>query len=375
MAATALAVGGLAIASVPGAPAGAAATCDAGTIVVSNNVDSGSGSLRQAFADATTANGGTICIDTSVVTAPITLGGSALSYTGTGNLTVLGNGAFIDGNDASAVISVSTGSTLEIDDLTVTGGNSGSGAGVRNGGAGDVKIVRSEIAGNTASGFGAGVSAWGVTVVDSTISNNTVTNGDSAGISADHATVINSTITGNSASTNGGGISVFGAVTLVYSTVVGNTSPLGANVYTFDEASSDLQSFGSVVTNPLGGGDNCAISGGTSHGYNYSDDSSCGFTATGDVQDGADPQLNSLDNNGGPTETMAPLYRSSPLVDAIPVANCQDDGASGVTSDQRGVTRPQGSGCDIGAVEDEFVPPLAPLTPAAPVGVQPLFTG
>jgi hypothetical protein len=39
------------------------------------------------------------------------------------------------------------------------------------------------------------------------------------------------------------------------------------------------------------------------------------------------------------------------------------------------VTRPQGTGCDIGAVEVEVVVPPVPPTPPTPVAVVPRFTG
>jgi hypothetical protein len=51
---------------------------------------------------------------------------------------------------------------------------------------------------------------------------------------------------------------------------------------------------------------------------------------------------------------------TSPLLDAVPAASCQADGASAVTTDQRGVTRPQGTGCDIGAVEVAVAVPVDP---------------
>ena len=105
----------------------------------------------------------------------------------------------------------------------------------------------------------------------------------------------------------------------------------------------------------------------SSHGFNFSDDSSCGFgnTDEGDRQNAGSPGVGALAANGGPTQTMLP-QTGSPLIDAVPIAQCQLDGASGITRDQRGVTRPQGSGCDIGSVE---------VVPTQPVPVSPSFTG
>ena len=59
----------------------------------------------------------------------------------------------------------------------------------------------------------------------------------------------------------------------------------------------------------------------------------------------ADPLLQPLADNGGPTQTRA-IGPSSPALDAVPIngGNCAD-------ADQRGVTRPRVSGCDSGAFE------------------------
>ncbi|HEY7282248.1 MAG TPA: choice-of-anchor Q domain-containing protein [Actinomycetota bacterium] len=71
----------------------------------------------------------------------------------------------------------------------------------------------------------------------------------------------------------------------------------------------------------------------------------CGFTKKPtDKVNIANPQLGPLHMNGGHTRTIA-LLVGSPALDWIPAAQC------GVAADQRGVHRPQGPRCDVGAYE------------------------
>src|SRR5207244_8187426 len=56
-----------------------------------------------------------------------------------------------------------------------------------------------------------------------------------------------------------------------------------------------------------------------------------------------DPKLGPLQNNGGPTKTQA-LGSGSAAIDGVPTI-----AASCPATDQRGVSRPQGGQCDIGA--------------------------
>jgi hypothetical protein len=114
-------------------------------------------------------------------------------------------------------------------------------------------------------------------------------------------------------------------------------------------SSSTLTIAGSIVAgNPNG---SCSsIPGATQNpvdgGYNLTDDSSCGFHQASDLLN-TNPQLRTLGNYGGPTQTMA-LSITSPAIDAIPTS-------SGVcpSTDQRGATRAADgeSSCDIGAYE------------------------
>jgi hypothetical protein len=240
-------------------------------------------------------------------------------------------------------------------------------------------VVRSTISGNTnssatGSAVGGGVNVGGhdLTVTNSTIANNTnsgVTTNSGGGIFQDPPGVLSTT---NPRHPPGPGAqAALFTTTLVYSTVTGNTAATGANI-TADE----LISFGSVVAHPSGSA-NCSLTLTTvTHGYNFADDTSCGLTDPTDHQAaGADPMLAGLAKNGGPAPTQLPLP-GSPLIDAIPVASCQADGASGITTDERGITRPQGAGCDIGAVEVAVQPPAAAVQPPpAPIVVTPRFTG
>jgi hypothetical protein len=93
----------------------------------------------------------------------------------------------------------------------------------------------------------------------------------------------------------------------------------------------------------------------TSLGHNLeTGGNTCGLDQPSDMVD-TDPKLGPLQDNGGPTLTMA-LAHGTPAVDAA-------DPACGVPVDQRGITRPQGAHCDIGAFELQMPPSPLPLPP------------
>ena len=140
----------------------------------------------------------------------------------------------------------------------------------------------------------------------------------------------------------------FGTSILTHVTLVANSATKGAG------AGSDFPSLGggiylgsgnvyvrnSILSSNAPGG-NCA---GTlmDEGRNLSSDATCAFSAPGSLNN-TDPLLWPLGAYGGPTLTLA-LRPGSPAIDAANPAFC-------LPTDQRGVPRPQGAGCDIGAVE------------------------
>ncbi len=90
-----------------------------------------------------------------------------------------------------------------------------------------------------------------------------------------------------------------------------------------------------------------------SRGHNLVGDG-CLCTTTGDlvgtVSEPIDPLLGELRDNGGPTLTHA-LLPGSPAIDAGNPAPPGTVGTACPATAQRGVARPQGPRCDIGAFE------------------------
>ena len=78
-------------------------------------------------------------------------------------------------------------------------------------------------------------------------------------------------------------------------------------------------------------------------GTNVFTDGTCYPVASDQIV--GDAGIGVLADNGGPTLTHA-LLAGSPAIDAADSAACP-------ATDQRGVTRPQGAACDVGAYEYE----------------------
>jgi hypothetical protein len=95
-----------------------------------------------------------------------------------------------------------------------------------------------------------------------------------------------------------------------------------------------------ILANSVSGG-NCfgILSDG---GHNISSDATCKFSAAGSLNS-TDPVLGPFGSYGGSTATI-PLLYGSPAIDAGASAACP-------AIDQRGISRPYGNSCDIGAFE------------------------
>ena len=325
-------------------------------------------SLREAITAANTDTAVDACTtgagadSISVPAGTITLGSQLPAVTTT--ITITGSGAANTILQANAnpdtatyrVLEVTSFGNLTLDGLTVQHGRcfftcSGfrtEGGGIFN--AGTLTVTNSTFSGNSADGSGGAIfnGVGTLTITNSTFS------GNSAGIGGalrnnGIASVTNSTFAGNSA-IRGGAIrhsaGFADVLTVISSTFSGNSATDNTAGIANDTAVNTFHMSNTIIANSLSGGD--CNSAPATNVNNLIEDGSCSPALSGD------PNLGPLQDNGGPTQTMA-LLSGSPAIDA------GDDTACPAT-DQRGITRPQGPHCDIGAFELEQTADTTPPT-------------
>jgi CSLREA domain-containing protein len=244
-------------------------------------------------------------------------------------------------------------SAVELSHLVITGGfATSSGGGVRAGGA--LTLRDSEIVGNSTSIFGGGLSfcCGSATIVGTTFENNTAQI-DGGGIinlvvsSGERTQLINSTVVGNSAPIGGGVMIVsVGSFDLINSTIADNTSVPGFGSGVALDGANSVRFSNTLLSNNTCGGFFPIPQ--MTNGHNMEGPSSTCFPPGTDQTGVTDLGLGPLDDHGGPTRTM-PLLPGSPALDSALLTDCP-------MADQRGVGRPQGVGCDVGAFEREVVP-------------------
>lgn len=336
-----------------------------------------------------------------------------------GNLTIEGNGHTLNRNSSALefrVLYIVTG-TVNIDHLTISGGNSGPGHG---GGiyvdSGMVILTNCTVSGNSVeyggSYYGGGIyvdsgtvtltncavldnrADWGggiynssgtltltsctvsdnraeyaggicsssgtLTLTNCTVSGNEALNG--AGVyNSSTVTLTNCTVSNNAATLEAGGIYNSGTLTLSNCTVSTNSAAQGAGISNFGNmtlirsmvSGNSGGSYGGAEIFQYGGNTTADSNNVFGHSGLTTAQALDGFVPGGtDVtctSDGSNTALGSILNasladNGGPTQTHA-LVAGSPAIDIA---------STGPATDQRGISRPQGSGVDAGAYE--FVP-------------------
>jgi CSLREA domain-containing protein len=384
----------------PGAAFSVDSTADAVDMTPGDGICAAAGgacTLRAAIQESNALSGTSHVITVPAGTFTMTIPGRGETAGATGDFNIhgyvriTGAGAaatILDGAGVDRLFEASSGG-LSLADLTIQNGNPGNGFGGGilitgpnliltraivtsnttgfNGGGlairlGTLIVTQSTIALNTAGSFSGGLYLSSVTaaVVRTAITGNTATHvGGGVGVSSladpsyagapSTVSIGNTTISGNSSSSGGAlYLPCCNTVELSNDTIAANSSGSNAAVEIY---SAQVQVRNTIISGNTGGSaPNCLVYVAgtlTSLGNNLEfPGTSCGFSLPSDRR--ADPMLGALASNGGPTQTHA-IAVGSPAVGAGADAACSATPVSGV--DQRGVTRPKGAHCDIGAYE------------------------
>jgi hypothetical protein len=241
---------------------------------------------------------------------------------GAGNSDASGGGLDISGGSLALRTSTLDRNTASAANGTTTAQGGGLAT------TGDLALSRSTVSRNRASAAGT-VLGGGLTVLNA----------------GKAAALTNSTIARNKAlgsPARGGGIDTFGDLDVTSSTVVGNSATIGGGIY------RELQTTTLLATLVAGNSaaDSPQCSGPLqSGGWNLiSSTTQCVINEKKSDRYDRPARIGKLGDHGGPTETV-PIGNKSPAKNAIPGASCP------VGRDQRGIRRPQGRRCDIGAFE------------------------
>jgi predicted outer membrane repeat protein len=326
-------------------------------IILSGDIGTVSDNNDNSYHVVTGAAGATL--DGFTITAGKANGSGSLSYGGgmynSGVSPALTDVTFSSNSATSGGgMSNNSGSSPTLTDVTFSGNSAGFGGGMYNEYQSSPNLTNVTFSGNSANFDGAGMdntSGSSPTLTNVTFSDNvanrwaglgggmnnissspTLTNVTFSGNSADYGggmnnissspTLTNVTFSGNSASGGGGAIENSGSTATIRNTVFwGNTAPSGAQIQSGSGDSSSVSD--SIVQGGYAGGTNIIT---------------------------ADPNLGTLGNYGGLTQTI-PLQAGSSAIDATS-SNCP-------TTDQRGVLRSNPT-CDIGAYEVQTILLAAP---------------
>jgi 1-phosphatidylinositol phosphodiesterase len=318
---------------------------DIGAVEVQQSVvrltdNAGNGSLRQVLTDvdasgivtfAPSLSGQTITLNSelAVLRSPVVVHGGGLPA-----------GVTVAGSGGSRILSVPAGVTVELRDLTFTGGTGGGTDMPQHGGAlfnrGALTLRRCTFAGNSTSYGGVLFNDFtGALVLDQC------------------------TLSGNSAIAEAGAIYHRGVSMLVHHcTISGNQAPAFGAIYNDDSIPVSLNNTILAGNTGSNGADLHNRGTLTRIGANLL----AGYvqfgvgSSTGPAAITSTPLLAALGNYGGPTQTMPPLP-GSPAIDGC-------IGGTSFATDQRGKPRIVGAFADIGAVEGVFNPafPLINVT-------------
>ena len=243
------------------------------------------------------------------------------------------SGSYFSGNSAEWGGAIHNWEELSISDSIFSDNLAGWGGAIHN--YNELSISDSAFSHNSADTGGA-INNWGnLSIINSTFSDNSADGlGGTIANLVGKLSIVSSTFSGNSAD-DGGAISNGRELSIVSSTFSGNSADLGGAILNWKDGK--LSMVNSIIAGR--GEDACESRGELKRNINnFIQDGTCSPAFEGD------PKLGELVMPEDGSPAYFPLLAGSPAIDAADDDYCP-------ATDQIGTTRPQGAGCDIGAIE------------------------
>ncbi|MFN8530808.1 MAG: choice-of-anchor Q domain-containing protein [Anaerolineae bacterium] len=341
-----------------GATTSSTATIPANDFVVTTLNDSGDGSLRQAITNANNIAGSDTITFTAAANGTIAYLSDMPNIVST--ITIIGNSpanTILSGNGARRVLTLATGNTLNVSNLTIRDGSNSLGGGIYAGGI--LNVFNVYFINNVASSVGGAIFYDGTSL---SISNSIFHDNRSLSVSfgggairasnnnggSVTGTLTNNLFYNNTSSNSAGALYLrAGTYTVTNNTLTNNTSTNGS--ITYESATVNLRN--SILANSSSS--DCSSAGGTINVQNsLIEDGSCGVTSGVNGNLTGDPAL-----NGDFTLSAASIAINAGNNALIPV---------GVTTDLAGNARIQQTTVDMGAYESTltFLPTVT-ISPAS----------
>ena len=275
----------------------------------------------------------------------------------TSEITIEGGGYTISGDNRYRIF-YNDGGALTINDLTMTKGQVENKGGAIVNWKGTLAISGSRFIRNSANWGGAIDNDGELSISNSVFNGNSTDDGGGAISNAGELNIINSSFSGNSASW-GGAIRNWRGLSITSSTFSDNWADEGGAVVNWGELSITNSTFsgnwaglaGGAIANWIPGelsiinsiivsnSENACVSNGLKQNiHNFIQDGSCNSAFSGD------PKLGALVVPADGSPAYFPLLADSRAIDAADGDHCP-------VTDQIGTARPQGAGCDLGAIE------------------------
>jgi hypothetical protein len=251
---------------------------------------------------------------------------------------------------------ISNRGTLTVSGCTLSGNNAAFGGGIYN--RGTLTMSGCTLSGNHSTGAGGGMANYHMATLTNCTLNNNSAGGGGGGIVDPYGamTVTNCTFSNNSAHLSGGALNISQSATLINCTLSLNSATTGGGIWVNPARGGGVLN----LANTIVAGNTASVSGPDVSGAVATADHDLVGDATGSsgivngsggniVGGNGHPVINAdlgpLQNNGGPTQTMA-FLAGSPAID-------QADNSKAPATDERGIKRLDVSGetTDIGAFE------------------------